>query len=158
MENNKEIKIVPPKGYVIDKENSTFEKIVFNKIETILPKSWKEQEKVKGYYINGNSIINDFSLSFSNNKANRNVFFSKDEAKAALALAQLSQLKKIYNDGWEPDWVKSKIKYSIVFMENEIKTINTIYWQAFLTFKTPEIRDEFLKNFKDLIMEAKPLL
>jgi hypothetical protein len=35
--NNKEINIVPPEGYEIDKENSTFECIKFKPIPTIKP-------------------------------------------------------------------------------------------------------------------------
>ena len=35
---NKELKIEVPQGYEIDKENSTFEKIVFKKVEKELPK------------------------------------------------------------------------------------------------------------------------
>ena len=34
---NKEINIIPPNGYEIDKENSTFEKIVFKKISNDMP-------------------------------------------------------------------------------------------------------------------------
>lgn len=33
-----------------------------------------------------------------------------------------------------------------------------MFHQSFLAFKTKEIRDEFLKNFKELILTAKPLL
>ena len=35
----KEMKIQVPEGYEIDRKNSTFEKIVFKKIEKELPKS-----------------------------------------------------------------------------------------------------------------------
>ena len=38
---NKELKIDIPEGYEIDKENSTFERIVFKKKYTY-PKSWEE--------------------------------------------------------------------------------------------------------------------
>lgn len=39
----KEIKVKIPKGYVIDKENSSFECIKFKKIEEKeLPKTWEE--------------------------------------------------------------------------------------------------------------------
>ena len=38
----KEFKIQVLKGYKIDRENSTFEMIVFKKIENELPKSWEE--------------------------------------------------------------------------------------------------------------------
>ena len=36
---NKEFKIEVPDGYEVDKENSTFEKIIFKKVEKELPKS-----------------------------------------------------------------------------------------------------------------------
>lgn len=39
---NKELKIQAPEGYEIDKENSTFEKIVFKKEERKLPKKWED--------------------------------------------------------------------------------------------------------------------
>ena len=41
----KEIKIEVPQGYVIDKEKSTFEKIVFKKIDN-RPKTWEEYCKL----------------------------------------------------------------------------------------------------------------
>ena len=44
---NKELKIQVPEGYEIDKENSTFEKIVFKKVENELPKSWEELGEIK---------------------------------------------------------------------------------------------------------------
>ena len=53
----KELQIQIPEGYEIDKENSTFEKIVFKKKDT-KPRSWEEyccQQKTNdktGYYIN----------------------------------------------------------------------------------------------------------
>ena len=37
----KELKIIPPIGYEIDRQKSTFEKIVFKKIDNT-PKTWKE--------------------------------------------------------------------------------------------------------------------
>lgn len=60
---------------------------------------------------------------------------------------------------WEPDWTESdEIKYCIVNAEGNItkwvqKTTNTI-----LAFPTSEMRDEFCKNFKDLIEQCKELL
>ena len=40
----KELKIRIPEGYEIDKEKSTFEHIIFKKVNTFakLPKTWKE--------------------------------------------------------------------------------------------------------------------
>lgn len=52
----KEINIVAPVGYTIDKENSTFECIKFKKIEQ---KRWRDNEdaKIHGYYISANNGI-----------------------------------------------------------------------------------------------------
>ena len=41
----KELNIQIPEGYEVDKEQSTFEKIIFKKIETKLPKTWEENNK-----------------------------------------------------------------------------------------------------------------
>ena len=38
----KELNIQVPEGYEVDKEKSTFEKIIFKKIENKLPKTWEE--------------------------------------------------------------------------------------------------------------------
>ena len=53
----KEMKIQVPEGYEIDKENSTFEKIVFKKVENELPKSWEDLMTVKGYCVDTFSKI-----------------------------------------------------------------------------------------------------
>lgn len=44
---NKELKIQVPEGYEIDKENSTFENIVFKRKE--LPKSWEDLGAIRGF-------------------------------------------------------------------------------------------------------------
>ena len=38
---DKEMKIIPPEGYEVDKENSTFECIKFKPIKSQLPKTWR---------------------------------------------------------------------------------------------------------------------
>ena len=47
----KELKIQVPEGYEIDKEKSTFEKIVFKKVEKELPKSWEDLYEVGGWFV-----------------------------------------------------------------------------------------------------------
>lgn len=44
---NKKIKINPPEGYVVDEENSTFEEIVFKRIENKMPDSWEDIERFR---------------------------------------------------------------------------------------------------------------
>ena len=152
----KNFKIEIPAGYEIDKEKSTFENIVFKEVEK-LPKKWEELKDIKGFFIDVDSIIFDADCVVE--KEDKNVFATKEQAEAVIALAQLSQLMKVYNEGWVPDWTDDNEKYVIYFTDNKIeKHSYYCYIQYFLSFKTEEIRDVFLKNFEDLILIAKPLL
>lgn len=61
----KELKIIPPIGYEIDRQKSTFEKIIFKKIPEN-PKTWEDYcSLMKGktvYYTNCNNItVSGFS-------------------------------------------------------------------------------------------------
>lgn len=160
----KEFKIQVPEGYEIDRENSTFEKIVFKKVEKELPKSWRELNNVSGCYVDKDSKIYN-CINFSTDYGNRNIFPTEEEAAACLALAQLCQLRDRYNDGWKPDWENRAQNKFIIYIhpDNEILfdkiSANThAISRHLLTFKTEELRNEFLENFSDLIEIAKPLL
>lgn len=153
----KEMKIQVPQGYEIDKEKSTFEKIVFKKVDD-LPKSWKEFGEVKGWFVNNKCEIDYYSEGDSTNDMDKNLFPTKEEAEACLALAQLCQLRNRYNDGWKPDWNDGTNKYSIYFTRDEIDGVCEYCSHRVLAFKTLELRDKFVENFEDLIEIAKPLL
>ena len=73
----KELKIVPPEGYEIDKENSTFECIKFKKS----PNRWREENDL----VNGYTIINDFITKARARFKESCIFFSRKQAKSALA-------------------------------------------------------------------------
>ena len=155
----KEFKIQVPKGYEIDKEKSTFEKIVFKKVDKGLPKTWEEVGVIKGWYTYAGGSINYFSEGISTKCADRNIFPTKEEAEASLALAQLCQLRDIYNDGWKPDWKDDREKkHCIEFFKGKIQKNYYHVLKKVLCFKTQELRDKFLENFRDLIETAKPLL
>ncbi|MBF1097876.1 MAG: hypothetical protein HXL37_06200 [Riemerella sp.] len=151
----KELKIEVPDGYEIDREKSTFEKIVFKKRE--LPKSWEELHMIKGWFVENGSGIYEFENCFTISK-NRNLFPTKEEAEACVALAQLCQLRDRYNDGWKPDWKDFEEKFNIFYSENKIVKGFGYISSSVLTFKTKELRDKFLENFRNLIETAKPLL
>lgn len=162
----KEIKINVPNGYEIDKENSTFECIKFKPIKKELPKTWEEycetNPRRKGEsWLSDSSLIEslDFSAGECRDCVNdKNLLPNKEYAKAILALCQLIQLRDCYNDGWVPDWTSTAFKYCIYVYENNIITGVCNTSSRVLTFKTQELRDEFLNNFRDLIKIAKPLL
>ena len=48
----KNLTITPPSGYEIDKEQSTFENIVFKPLKKALPKTWEELKNIAGYCLN----------------------------------------------------------------------------------------------------------
>lgn len=97
----KNLKITPPEGYEIDKEKSTFENIVFKPIKKELPKSWEELEDLSGFYVESNCNIKKSDASMR--RVAMNNFATKEQAEASLSLAQLSQLREVYRDGWKPD-------------------------------------------------------
>lgn len=119
-----------------------------------LPKSWKELKNVQGYRITaeGHTAVADADCT---KELRMGRFATEKQAKSALAMAQLGQLMAVYNDGWEPDWVNtSQNKFSIHLERGKIETYGgNWYTHKFLTFKTAEIRKEFLLNFWPLIKE-----
>ena len=153
---NKELNIIAPEGYEIDKENSTFEKIVFKKISDNLPKTWEELKNISGYYISALSYIDTIN-SIETIPSAKNIFPTKELAEAALALAQLLQLRDRYN-GDNKGFIFSENNYCIIFHDNSIFKCRDNYTKRVLAFRTIELRDEFYNNFKDLIEIAKPLL
>ena len=104
----KEINITVPEGYEIDKENSTFECIKFKKrIEVNI---WKDIERVEGIYISNTSDFTHVDTVITKTDSwDRNIFIDMRYAKAALAMAQISQLMPYYggaitNVEWGKFW------------------------------------------------------
>jgi hypothetical protein len=159
--NTKELKIEVPEGYEVDKEKSTFEKIVFKKIKVELPKTWDEfceQNPIENseFFIDTLSCIRSTSSSYHF----RQKFFlsTKEDAKAHLALIQLHRLRDIYRQGWKPNWNDKNDKYCINYAGGIIRIYPLWYSQCFLAFQSKEIAEQFVENFKDLIEKAKELI
>jgi len=152
---NKELNIIAPEGYEIDKENSTFEKIVFKKINE-LPKTWEDLKYISGSYVSTFSNITTV-YSLKTDYPNKLIFPTKELAEAALALAQLLQLRDRYN-GDNKGFIFGKSNYCIIVSNNSISKYCDSYIQRILAFRTKELRDKFYNNFEDLIEIVKPLL
>ena len=118
-----------------------------------LPTKWEDLKHVTGAYIGGTSSV------YATTRGevaphNKNTFVTKKEAYSAIAMAQLSQLMKVYNGDWEADWNNDRgFKFCIYRTGNKISTANLPRGYEFLAFKTPDLRDKFLENFEDLIKE-----
>lgn len=159
----KELKIEVPEGYEIDKEKSSFEKIIFKKIKVELPKTWEEfcdQTHVgTEYYItNRSSIIEALNSRNRDYNEDKNLLSSKEDAEAHLALIQLHRLRDIYRQGWVPDWNDGSVKYCILFNPDNLDIVTYTRTPHFLAFQIREIAEEFIKNFRDLIEKAKVLI
>ena len=136
------------------------------RIRMKLPKTWEEfcevcPPKKREYYIDStSSICTVFNggIMKRNPKVDKNQLPNRETAEAILALCQLIQLRDCYNDGWKPDWKANDAKYTIHVTNEEITTTPTWGTSMILAFKSEGLRDQFLKNFRDLIEIAKPLL
>lgn len=139
-------------------------------LKGFLPKTWKEycnNEYRKGYYIDIESNIRFFSEDNDNIKLSpnydKNRFETEKDAEAHLALMQLHVLRDTYRDyyqkGWKPDWNSDKeYKYCVVFYKQKADVTYQCYEERFLSFPTYKLAQQFLKNFRDLIEQAKDLI
>lgn len=143
-------------GYCMDKEKSTLQCIVFKEVKKGV--EWSDFGLVSGWWVTENSEIKKVG-DIVNNELNCNVFPSKEEAEACLALSQLCQWRNKVNGEWRPDWSEQdKIKYCIGFIGGNTNKFASHTCSYVLAFKSAEIRDKFLEDFADLINTAKPLL
>lgn len=121
-----------------------------------LPKTWEELEIINGYSnLNTDICFNNYKTS---NCKNKNIFATKEQAEASIAIAQLSQLREVYRNGWVPDWSDDELKYCIEFYQDKINTRDYMYFSLFLSFQDAKTRDLFLENFRELIERAKLLM
>lgn len=151
----KEINIIAPEGYEIDKKNSTFECIKFKPVQK---KRWRDDEDAKfdGYYIAG-SIIKYVPTQWNVSNA-YNIFATEKQAKSALAMARISQIMAnderfggvVTEEEWED---KHTIKFAIIRRLNLISFLRLFRDYEFLAFHTVEQRDLFLEENEDLVKD-----
>lgn len=146
----KEVKIEVPQGYEIDRQKSTFEKIIFKKIPEN-PKTWEEYCKLtKGSYSNYASTTN--IVNKDRYTGTYNEFTTKERAEQFIALGKLMQLRDYWVRGYK------EFKYALLVTRNE--NILVYDWSGYrtyphiLTFPTQEMAEEFKECFSDLIKKA----
>ena len=138
-------------------------KLVFEDIKPQLPKTWEEfcksKPRIGCYYINNNSEIGCAAVA-QNRMPNEdaNLLPCEEAAEQHLALMQLHQLRDCYRQGWEPDYSDGSKKWCILKYDNK-PSIDFYYSRIeFLSFQTKELAEQFLKNFKELIIQAGDLI
>lgn len=118
-----------------------------------LPKKWKELKNVQGWRIDSDGGVIRASVDASPD-LRKGRFATEKQARSALAMAQLSQLMAVYNGDWEQDWSQSTVLKNVIYRRRNTIAADKFYENyEFLSFKTIELRDEFLKNFETLIKE-----
>lgn len=84
---------------------------------------------------------------------------SQELANAFEALRKLIFLRDYYNSNCKPDWNNSdKFKYCIEIYRGNLESMNYNTTYKIMFFKTPEIRDKFLEEQRELLEIAKLLL
>ena len=152
----KKLKINIPEGYEIDKEKSTFEEIVFKKVEdplAKLPKTWEEYCKQTSGYVSyffnsPKSIIKSWF------EGSYNEFITEERVKQYVALGRLLQLRDY--------WVKGYSEFRYAVYGDRLDGTAICDWRDNinhpLTFPTREMAQKFVECFKDLMKEAHPLI
>lgn len=149
----KELKIEIPQGYEIDRQKSTFEKIIFKKIPEN-PKTWEDyckltRNKFSFYAKPSNTINTDYYYCGSFNE-----FSTKERAEQFIALGKLLQLRDY--------WVKGYSEFRYAVYGDRLDGTAICDWCVNtnhpLTFPTKEMAEEFKDCFEDLIKQASPLV
>lgn len=156
----KKLKINIPEGYEIDKEKSTFEEIVFKKVEdpfAKLPKTWREYRNCTIGYAScfwDNSLESSSVSSFSGVYSE---FSTEERVKQYVALGKLIQLRDYWTNNWKSNG-DSVVIYTARFSPTTIQIGETMGTNYPLAFPTKQMAEKFRECFKDLLIEASPLL
>lgn len=147
----KEVKIEVPQGYEIDRQKSTFGKIVFKKIPEN-PKTWEDYcELTKGSHSNyANATTN--MVYKDRYTGSYNEFATKERAEQFIAFGKLLQLR----DYWVGDWKRNSDNIYIIYKNVIMAAVHNSDFP--LTFPTRKMAEEFKDCFSDLIKEAYPLV
>ena len=124
---------IETKGFEQKAPVPTFEEVWKKTMRLYEPKSEYDKEEYKGYP-------------------------SQELADASEALRKLLFLRDYYNEGWQPDWNDDSDKFCIIPFKGDFTATTYSFNFRVLHFKTKEIRDRFLKEQRELLEIAKPLL
>ena len=132
-------------------------------IEIMLPKTWEEfckNYKVQKdeYFISSNSTIEGVLSKIRLPCKDSNLLPNKQAAEAHLALIKLHQLRDCYRQGWKPDLIVPESIFAIFCTKGKYSVEEFIYSSEFLSFQSRQLAQEFLNNFRDLILQAGDLI
>lgn len=137
------IKDICPEGYILDKEKSTLDNLVF--IEKINYNYISEKlfYGKHGYYCDSCGNIRSIDVVDYGCQKYPSNCTSEKQAKKLLAINMLLNVAKYLNDGWQPNWNdENEKKYTITF-DRHNKSIITNWCvtanKCIVYFKTEEL-------------------
>lgn len=155
----KKLTISIPEGYEIDKEKSTFEKIIFKPIDSKI-RSWEEYMKTPikdKWAILWSGRANQYTSSTPIKLIEPPIIFdSKEEAEAVYALTKLRLLR----NQWVGDWKPGDYTWRYAILNTFSRSIAACQTQATycLEFPTEEMAKDFIETFRPLLEQAKLFL
>lgn len=144
---NKELKIIPPEGYEIDKENSTLEVIKFKlikKAKTYFDVAKSLFEGKRSWFFTGwGSVTSTIPCTYRD----ANLCTSEEQAQKLLDINKLMNVAKYLNKGWKPDFKNSsQLKYNLGVANDHILIDCTYgYNKCFVYFKTRELAEQAIE-------------
>lgn len=137
----KEMKIVPPEGYEVDKENSTFDCIKFKPIKKTLTYEDVTMKLFFGkrfFFITSYSGIGKSEGESKIVALDGNNCTSYNQAQKLLAINKLMNVAKYLNgEDWRPD--RSKESYFIAIVDGNIKVFVSYPTDLNIHFKNGEL-------------------
>ena len=162
------ITLTPEKAKEFYKKGGEFRDLALSayteeELNPSLPKTWEEfcdRFKIhEEYHIDSASdIIKNEDDYYRDPLLNRNLLVSKEAANQHLALMQLHQLRDCYRQGWKPDLTVPESIFAIFCTKGKYSVEEFIYSSEFLSFQSRQLAQEFLNNFRDLILQAGDLI
>ena len=103
-----------------------------------------------------------FRILLENHEDSTSFMFYNMKIKEAYeiteALRKLTNIRDVYNEGWEPDWENNREKYVIKRLKDGFMLYIAVNEKSILYFKSIEIAKKFFEEQKELLELAKPLL
>jgi len=155
----KEVKIQIPDNCELVKDGDSY---VVREKKQNPPRSWEEfckrYPKQLGE-VKIDSACNMYEIeknTMRHSHADRNIYTSKEEAEAFLALMQLRQLRKAWVGDWE---IAARESYVVIYTccDNLTVDINATSRRC-LSFPNKKMAEDFLSCFRNLCETAKILL
>ena len=157
--NTKKLKINIPEGYEVDKEKSTFEEIVFKKVDSLskLPKTWEEYKSCSRGYVSYFWCTPLKGIETSQFSGSYNEFSTEERVEQYVALGRLIQLRDYWTNNWKSNG-DSFIVYTARFHPQLIQVGMSRGTNYPLAFPTEQMAEKFKECFTGLLIKASPLL